>query len=79
MCPKLGFKLRSNNPTLNVETYLGNANLNKQLKKADSFGFKFVIIIGQEELNSGVFKLKSLGNAAEDQDMTEKELLEKFS
>ena len=76
---KLGFKLRSNNPTLNVETYLGNANLNKQLKKADSFGFKFVIIIGQEELNSGVFKLKSLGNAAEDQDMTEKELLEKFS
>ena len=75
----MGNKLRLNNNDLVIENYLGNANVSKQLKKANSLGFKFVIIIGQEELNSGVFKLKSLSNAAEDQGVTEKELLEKFS
>lgn len=76
---KIAFKIRSKNPNTIVETYLGNANLNKQLKKADSLGFKFVIIIGQEELNSQLFKLKSLSDNEKDEELSEKELLEKFS
>jgi histidyl-tRNA synthetase len=61
-----------------VENYLGNANVSKQLKKANSLGFKFVIIIGQEEQSTKTFKVKSL---QEDKEMTfnEVELLEFFN
>ena len=74
----IGNKLRQNNRSLVVENYLGNANVSKQLKKANSLGFKFVIIIGQEEQSTKTFKVKSL---QEDKEMTfnEVELLEFFN
>ena len=56
----IGNKLRLNNGSLVIENYLGNANVSKQLKKANSLGFKFVIIVGQEEQNTKIFKVKSL-------------------
>ena len=74
----IGNKLRLNNGSLVIENYLGNANVSKQLKKANSLGFKFVIIVGQEEQNTKIFKVKNL---AQDEETTlnEVELMEFFN
>lgn len=71
-------KLRLNNGDLVIESYLGNANVSKQLKKANSLGFKFVIIIGQEEQNTKIFKVKNLREEKE-LSLNEKELMEFFN
>jgi len=74
----LGYKIRENNSSLIVENYLGNANVGKQMKKADSQGFKFAIIVGQDELKSKTLKLKNLREDEPDLELTEKDLLEHF-
>tara|TARA_Y100000768_G_C23974773_1_gene682490 strand:+ start:1397 stop:2623 length:1227 start_codon:yes stop_codon:yes gene_type:complete len=74
----LGFKIRKENISLIVENYLGNANVAKQLKKADSQGFKFAIIVGQDELKSKKVKLKNLKEDKPDLELKEKDLLEHF-
>ena len=74
----LGFKIRKENSSLIVENYLGNANVAKQLKKADSQGFKFAIIVGQDELKSKKVKLKNLKEDNPDLELKEKDLLEYF-
>ena len=74
----LGYKIRENNSSLIVENYLGNANVGKQLKKADSQGFKFAIIVGQDELKSKTLKLKNLREDKPDLELKEKDLLEYF-
>ena len=74
----LGFKIRKENSSLIVENYLGNANVAKQLKKADSQGFKFAIIVGQDELKSKKVKLKNLKEDKPDLELKEKDLLENF-
>jgi Histidyl-tRNA synthetase len=74
----LGYKIRENNSSLIVENYLGNANVGKQLKKADSQGFKFAIIVGQDELKSKKVKLKNLKEDNPDLELKEKDLLEYF-
>ena len=75
---KLFHKIRKNNTSIIVESYLGNANVGKQLKKADSQGFKFAIIVGQDELKSKILKLKNLREDKPDLELREKELLEYF-
>ena len=75
---ELGYKIRKNNNSLIVENYLGNANPGKQLKKADSQGFKFAIIVGQDELKSKILKLKNLREDKPDLELKEKDLLEHF-
>ncbi len=50
----------------------------KQLKKADSQGFKFAIIVGQDELKSKTLKLKNLREDKPDLELKEKDLLEYF-
>ena len=74
----VGNKLRLNNSDLVIENYLGNANVSKQLKKANSLGFKFVIIIGQEEQNTKIFKVKNL-TQDEETTLNEVELMEFFN
>ena len=74
----LGYKIRKDNSLLVVESYLGNANVGKQLKKADSQGFKFAIIVGQDELKSKTLKLKNLREDKPDLELKEKDLLEYF-
>ena len=74
----LGYKIRKDNSFLIVENYLGNANVAKQLKKADSQGFKFAIIVGQDELKSKTLKLKNLRENKPDLELKEKDLLEYF-
>lgn len=63
---KIGSILREIRPDVVIENYLGEANVGKQLKKASSLGFKFVMIIGQEELKSKRFKIKDLNNSSAD-------------
>ena len=75
---KIAYQLRKNSSNLKIETYLGNANLSKQMKKADSQSFKFVMIVGQEEQKSLKFKLKDL-ELNKSFELSEKELLEYFS
>ena len=74
----LGYLIRKNNSSFIVENYLGKANVGKQLKKADSQGFKFAIIIGQDELKSKKIKLKNLREDKPDLELKEKDLLEHF-
>ena len=71
----IGNKLRENIRGLVVENYLGSANVKKQLKKANSQGFKFAIIVGQEEQNTNSFKLKNLSDGSENT-LSEIELVE---
>ena len=74
----LGFKIRKENSSLIAENYLGKANVAKQLKKADSQGFKFAIIVGQDELKTKKLKLKNLREDKPDLELKEKDLLEQF-
>ena len=71
----IGNKLRQNVNGIVVENYLGSANVAKQLKKANSQGFKFVMIVGQEEQKTKTFKLKNLTDGSE-KTLSEKELEE---
>ncbi|URQ63521.1 histidine--tRNA ligase [SAR86 cluster bacterium] len=73
---KIGSQLRSINSELVIENYLGNANVSKQLKKANSQGFKFAIIVGQEEIKAEKVKLKYLKDDKEDVECTIDELVE---
>ena len=73
---KIGSQLRGINSELVIENYLGSANVSKQLKKANSQGFKFAIIVGQEEIKAEKVKLKYLKDDKEDVEYTIDELVE---
>ena len=73
---KIGSQLRDINSELVIENYLGSANVSKQLKKANSQGFKFAIIVGQEEIKAEKVKLKYLKDDKEDVECTIDELVE---
>ena len=73
---KIGSQLRGINSELVIENYLGSANVSKQLKKANSQGFKFAIIVGQEEIKPEKVKLKYLKDDKEDVECTIDELVE---
>ena len=73
---KIGLQLRALNSELVIENYLGSANISKQLKKANSQGFKFAIIVGQEEIKAKKVKLKYLKNNNKDVECTIEELVE---
>ena len=73
---KIGSQLRDINSELVIENYLGSANVSKQLKKANSQGFKFAIIVGQEEIKAEKVKLKYLKDDKEDVECTIDKLVE---
>ena len=73
---KIGSQLRDINSELVIENYLGSANVSKQLKKANSQGFKFAIIVGQEEIKAEKVKLKYLKDDKEDVECTIDQLVE---
>ena len=73
---KIGLQLRALKSELVIENYLGSANVSKQLKKANSQGFKFAIIVGQEEIKAKKVKLKYLKNNNKDVECTVEELVE---
>lgn len=63
------------NQNIHAEYYPENANLKKQMKYANAKGIPFVAFIGDNELESGVFKLKNMDNG-EQKEITLKELAE---
>ncbi|MCX7553780.1 histidine--tRNA ligase [Marinicella sp. S1101] len=53
-------QIRNELPELKMTVNMGQASFKSQFKKADKSGAQFAIIIGEEEMNQGVFSLKAL-------------------
>lgn len=53
-------QIRDELPELKMTVNMGQASFKSQFKKADKSGAQFAIIIGEEEMNQGVFSLKAL-------------------
>ncbi len=53
------------NQNIHAEYYPENSNLKKQMKYANAKGIPFVAFIGENELDSGVFKLKNMETGEE--------------
>jgi histidyl-tRNA synthetase len=60
---KLATKLRKEGSSVNIE--IGNRNVKKQMNYANSIGAKKVIIIGSNEIESGVVKVKEMKTGTE--------------
>ena len=59
----LATKLRNNG--INTEVYLNNKKLKAKFKYADKLEIPYVIIIGEDEINSNKFKLKNMSTGDE--------------
>ena len=59
----LATKLRNNG--INTEIYLNNKKLKAKFKYADKLQIPYVIIIGEDEINSNKFKLKNMSTGDE--------------
>lgn len=59
----LATKLRNNG--INTEIYLNNKKLKAKFKYADKLEIPYVIIIGEDEINSNKFKLKKMSTGDE--------------
>ena len=59
----LATKLRNNG--INTEIYLNNKKLRAKFKYADKLEILYVIIIGEDEINSNKFKLKNMSTGDE--------------
>ena len=59
----LATKLRNNG--INTEIYLNNKKLKAKFKYADKLEIPYVIIIGEDEINSNKFKLKNMSTGDE--------------
>ncbi len=60
---------------IRCEVYPESAKMKKQLQYADKKAIKFVVLIGEEELNSGKFTLKNM-RSGEQSELSEKDLLD---
>ncbi len=67
---KLSEKIRNYLPKLNLFVNLNPGSFKAQFKKADKLSAQFAIIIGENELNTGLITIKSL----QDKDFGQKEL-----
>jgi histidyl-tRNA synthetase len=57
---KLSEQLRDSLPHVKVMMNLGQASIKNQFKRADKSGAKIAVIIGEDEINSGVVTIKHL-------------------
>ena len=71
----LAEQLRSVLPHYVVETNLSAGSFKSQFKRADKSGAKWAIVIGDEEIKTGVFTLKSLREATAQQPLSIDELM----
>lgn len=58
MCAELATKLRENN--LNVQINIEDQKVGKKFKSADNLNVKYVIIIGEDEIENNVITLKNM-------------------
>lgn len=57
---ELAEKLRDQFPRLRVMQHCGGGNFKKQLKRADKSGARIALLLGEDEINSGVISVKYL-------------------
>ena len=56
-------QLRENN--IRCELYPSDTKIKKQMEYANQRGIDFVVIVGEEELNKNIFKLKDMSSGKE--------------
>jgi histidyl-tRNA synthetase len=71
-CLPLLLRLRREN--INAELYPDAAKIKKQMSHADAYGIPFVVLAGEDEINSGLFTLKNM-QTGEQQKLTAEELV----
>lgn len=52
--------LRLRREGVNTELYPDAARIKKQMSHADAYGIPFVVLAGEDEINSGLFTLKNM-------------------
>lgn len=57
-CLKVASKLREEK--INTDLFLENAKIKKKMKYADKWNIPYVIIVGEEERNTGLYSLKNM-------------------
>ncbi len=71
-CLPLLLRLRREN--INAELYPDAAKIKKQMSHADAYGIPFVVLAGEDEINSGLFTLKNM-QTGDQQKLTAEELV----
>ena len=77
--PVFAAQLRAAVPGLRVMVHAGGGNFKKQLKRADKSAAEVAVIIGEDELNQGVFTVKHLREEKPQQTLTLEELTTQLS
>lgn len=68
--PIVAERLRDAVPQLRLLTHCGGGNFKNQFKKADKSGARFALVLGESELEQGLFSLKPLRDEGEQQLLT---------
>ena len=76
---KIADDLRSANSGIILDTFLSEGSLKSQLRRANKDNCKYVIIIGEEELENDQVIWKNLGEGGEQELLTSKEVIEKYT
>jgi histidyl-tRNA synthetase len=76
---KIADDLRSANSGIILDTFLSEGSLKSQLRRANKNNCKYVIIIGEEELENDQVIWKNLGEGGEQELLTSKEVIEKYT
>ena len=66
---KLASNLRNNG--ISTEIFLNDKKLKAKMKYADKLEIPYVIVVGEDEINSGIVKIKNMKNGEEKQSSIE--------
>ena len=72
----LAERLRDACPGLQIVTHCGGGSLKSQFKRADRIGAKLAVMVGGEELRSGMVTLKDLRGDGGQRTLTEAALID---
>ena len=76
---KIADDLRSANNTIILDTFLSEGSLKSQLRRANKSNCSYAIIIGEEELKNNQVIWKDLSEGGEQELLTSKEVIEKYT
>ena len=76
---KIADDLRSANNSIILDTFLSEGSLKSQLRRANKNNCSYAIIIGEEELKNDQVIWKDLGEGVEQELLTSKEIIEKYT
>ena len=72
---RLAQSLRDAYPSLRLVAHAGGGSFKSQMKKADKSGARFALILGEQEVDSGVINIKYLREDAQQQQIQQSELV----